>query len=82
MHLLCVHGLTVSVLPAAKLTRNDKAMQNYKRMYLAPPEVPMTEENSPLLTNSVYKHIQVWSMQSSVVACSVSATPLPLDCPL
>ena len=69
-------------MPAAKLTRNDKAMQNYKRMYLAPPEVPMTEDNSPLLTNSVYKHIQVWSMQSIVAACSVSATPLPLDCPL
>ena len=59
MHLSCVHGLTGCVLPAAKLTRNDKAMQNYKRMYLAPPEVPTTEDNSPLLTNSVYKHIQV-----------------------
>lgn len=44
-------------------------MQNYKRMYLASPEVPTTEYNSPLLTNSVYKHIQVWSMQSSVVTC-------------
>jgi hypothetical protein len=46
---------------AGKLKRNDKAMQNYKRMYMAPPEMPPTEENSPLLTNSVYKHIQVSS---------------------
>ena len=72
----------MSVLPAGKLTRNDKAMQNYKRMYMAPPEMPATEDNSPLLTNSVYKHIQVWSMQSSVVTCIGSATRLPLDCRL
>jgi hypothetical protein len=49
-------------MPAAgKLKQNDKAMQNYKRMYMAPPEMPKTEDGSPLLTNSVYKHIQVRS---------------------
>ncbi len=34
-------------------------MQNYKRMYIAPAVVPTSEEGSPLLTNVLYKHVQV-----------------------
>lgn len=49
-------------------------MQNYKRMYLPPPEVPATGDGSPLLTNSVYHHIQVtlWHSRYPVASHSLS----------
>lgn len=60
-HLDCLQQSRASpaTLCAGKLKRNDKAMVIHKRMYLAPPEVPASEDGSPLLTNSVYKHVQV-----------------------
>lgn len=64
----CVMSEFLTAL-AGRIKQNPTAMQNYQRMYLSPPEVPRSQEGSPLLTKSLYHHIQgILSEKTSVLA--------------